>query len=36
MIFYFTVSRQKIWSSLLYKLREIFRLYRLIHVRHTV
>jgi hypothetical protein len=30
------VSRQKIWNSLLYKLRETFRLHRLIHVRHTV
>ena len=30
------VSRQKIWNSLIYKLRETFRLYRLIDVGHTV
>ena len=30
------VSRQKIWNSLIYKLRKTFGLYRLIHVRHTV
>jgi hypothetical protein len=30
------VSRQKIWNSLIYKLRETFGLYRLIDVGHTV
>ena len=31
-----SVSRQKIWNSLIYKLRETFGLYRLIDVGHTV
>ena len=30
------VSRQKIWNSLLYKLRETFGLYRLIYLRRSV
>ena len=30
------VSRQKIWNSLIYKLRETFGLYCLIDVGHTV